>query len=78
MPEVGSKINKCDYQFINIEKPVDIAYKYMSLDSFIVSLVNHTWRFVEPKKWKDKYEGRFYNADYSKVLTGDNNPVAEV
>lgn len=75
MPEVGSVINKCNYQFINIEKPVDIAYKYMSLDSFIVSLVNHTWRFVEPKKWKDKYEGRFYNADYSKVLSGSSNPV---
>lgn len=75
MPEVGSVIDKCNYLFINIEKPVEIAYKYMSLDSFIVSLVNHTWRFVEPKKWKDKYEGRFYNANYSKVLSGSGNPV---
>lgn len=71
-------INTCDYQMINIEKPVEVAYKYMSVDTFIVSLVNRKWRFVEPKKWKDKYEGRFYNADYTRVLNGSRNPVRKV
>ena len=40
------------------------VYKYMDLESALLSLENGTLRFVEPTNWDDQYEGRFYNAVY--------------
>lgn len=39
-------------------------YKYMTLETFMTCLYTGTWRFFEPNKWQDKYERRFYCADY--------------
>ena len=39
-------------------------YKYMTLETFMTCLYTGTWRFFEPNKWQDKYEIRFYCADY--------------
>ena len=40
------------------------VYKYMTLESFITSLYTGKWRFFEPNKWDDKFERRFYCANY--------------
>ena len=41
-------------------------YKYMSLDFALDCIENNKICFVEPSRWQDKYERRFYEADYSK------------
>lgn len=40
------------------------VFKYMTIDAFLASLYSGTWRFFEPSKWNDKYEQRFYCANY--------------
>lgn len=45
----------------------DKIYKYINLDSAILSLSNKSLRFVEPSEWQDKYEMRFYKANYAKL-----------
>ena len=52
-------------------------YKYMDLESAIISLTNGSIRFVEPYTWQDKFEGRFYNASYEHIYgaTGNTPPV---
>lgn len=42
-------------------------YKYMDLESALLSLENGSLRLVEPTNWDDQYEGRFYNARYYKT-----------
>ena len=39
-------------------------FKYMTLESFILSLNDKSWRFCEPSEWKDQFEKRFYCAKY--------------
>lgn len=39
-------------------------FKYMPLDTFILSLNNKSLRFVEPIIWSDQYEQKFYRANY--------------
>lgn len=39
-------------------------FKYMPLDTFILSLNNKSLRFVEPIIWCDQYEQKFYRANY--------------
>lgn len=56
-----------NYKLINIQKPLEYAYKYMTLEAFTLSLLNGTWQFSEPTKWNDEYEGRFYRADFSSL-----------
>ena len=51
-------IQRCNMNYLNV-------YKYMSLDVFIISLYSRTWRFFEPSKWNDKFEQRFYCANYN-------------
>ncbi len=41
------------------------VFRYMTLDAFLTSLYCGTWRFFEPSKWKDKFEQRFYCANYT-------------
>lgn len=43
------------------------VYKYMTMETFLVSLYAKTWRFFEPNKWNDKFEQRFYCADYKNL-----------
>lgn len=49
-------------------------FKYMSLEAFITSLHSGTWRFFEPHKWSDKFERRFYCANYQLPMTPDSTP----
>ena len=51
-------IQRCNMTYLNV-------YKYMSLDVFIISLYSGKWRFFEPSKWNDKFEQRFYCANYN-------------
>lgn len=50
------------------------VYKYMSLETLVVSLNNSSWRFFEPNKWNDQYEKRFYCAKYCSPHIGTNAP----
>lgn len=49
------------------EKDMAYFYKYLDLESALLSLKNGNIRFVEPTRWEDKFEGRFYNAKFHKV-----------
>lgn len=43
------------------------VYKYMNLETFICNMYGGTLRFCEPSKWTDRFETRFYNANYEDV-----------
>lgn len=46
----------------------------MTLDVFLTSLYCGTWRFFEPSKWKDKFEQRFYCANYALPTAKGHTP----
>lgn len=64
-------------------------YKYLDLDTVLMIFRENpkfqegvdkkekqflqTMRFVEPPKWEDQFESRFYNANYKKVNKDPNN-----
>lgn len=48
------------------------VFKYMNLESFLCSLYSNSIRFSEPSKWPDRFETRFYCANY------DNIPQNEI
>lgn len=50
------------------------VFKYMTLDAFLSSLYCRTWRFFEPSKWNDKFEQRFYCANYTLPAAYGNTP----
>ncbi len=50
------------------------VFKYMTLEAFLNSLYCKTWRFFEPSKWNDKFEQRFYCADYVLAAAKGNTP----
>lgn len=50
------------------------VFKYMTLEAFLTSLYCGTWRFFEPSKWNDKYEQRFYCANYTLPSATGNTP----
>ena len=50
------------------------VFKYMTLETFLTSLYCGTWRFFEPSKWNDKYEQRFYCANYTLPSATGNTP----
>lgn len=56
----------------NSERINSCFWKYLDLESALLCLRNGNIRFVEPTRWEDKYEGRFYNADYTKVCSEPN------
>ncbi len=63
------------YQFthkFNSERLNSCFWKYLDLESALLCLRNGNIRFVEPTRWEDKYEGRFYNADYTLVCSDSN------
>jgi hypothetical protein len=41
------------------------VYRYMSYSTFIRCLSDKTFRFSEPSQWPDKFESRFYSAQYT-------------
>lgn len=43
------------------------VYKYMNLETFLCSLYNSSIRFSEPSKWPDRFETRFYCANYENI-----------
>ena len=50
------------------------VFKYMTLEAFLTSLYCGTWRFFEPSKWNDKFEQRFYCANYTLPAAIGNTP----
>ena len=63
---------------LNVGKRDDrhIIYKYMSIDSFKKSINydgkgKESLRFIEPTGWLDKYERRFYLADYANLAANE-------
>lgn len=57
----------------NSERLNSCFWKYLDLESALLCLRNGNIRFVEPTRWEDKYEGRFYNADYTHVCSDSND-----
>lgn len=57
------------------KKSYKVVFKYMSLEAFLISLYNRTWRFFEPKKWNDKFERRFYCANFQIPGSSANTPL---
>lgn len=51
------------------------VFKYMTIEAFLISLYNKTWRFYEPKKWSDKFERRFYCAEYQLPNSDEKTPL---
>lgn len=67
--------NMVYYQFthkFNSERINSCFWKYLDLESALLCLRYGNIRFVEPTRWEDKYEGRFYNADYTHVCSDTN------
>lgn len=40
----------------------------MDIDTAIKCLESNTLRFVQPSEWPDKYEARFYDANYNRII----------
>lgn len=63
--------NRKNYFYLNEENSTrfrgEKIYKYINLDSAILCLSNKSLRFVQPSEWQDKYEMRFYKANYAKL-----------
>lgn len=54
-------------QTLTSERPGACFYKYLDLETALLCLKNKSIRFAEPTRWEDKYEGRFYQANYENV-----------
>lgn len=65
---VGDKNKSVRSQFKSV-------YKYMTLDAAIASMEGKSWRFFEPTQWLDKFESRFYCADYSRISRQPNSEL---
>ena len=50
------------------------VFKYMTIEAFLSSIYCESWRFFEPSKWNDKYEERFYCANYLIPGAAGNTP----
>lgn len=61
-----TKTKNCFY--VGDRKKQRFMYKYMDIETAIKCLKSNNVKFVEPTLWPDKYESRFYTADYSKVV----------
>ena len=65
--------NKVEIHTIGDLPKGNYFYKYVDLETLLKSLKYNTVRFVEPTFWADKYESRFYNANYSSI----HAPISE-
>jgi hypothetical protein len=61
------------YNQIGILSYAPYFYKYMSLDVALQSIRNGNIMLVEPSRWQDKYERRFYEANYDSQTTNPND-----
>lgn len=59
--------------YIGDRKKQMYMYKYMDIETAIKCLKGRNIMFVEPILWPDKYESRFYTANYSKIVKDFNN-----
>ena len=59
--------------YIGNRKKQLYMYKYMDIETAIKCLKGRNIMFVEPILWPDKYESRFYTANYSKIVKDFNN-----
>ena len=59
--------------YIGDRKKQLYMYKYMDIETAIKCLKGRNIMFVEPILWPDKYESRFYTANYSKIVKDFNN-----
>ena len=50
------------------------VFKYMPLETFIISMYCKSLRFFEPSKWNDRFEQRFYCANYRLAGAKGNTP----
>lgn len=50
------------------------VFKYMTIEAFLLSLYGRSWRFQEPSKWDDRFEQRFYCANYKIAGAVGNTP----
>lgn len=50
------------------------VFKYMPLETFINSMYCKSLRFFEPSKWNDRFEQRFYCANYKMAGATGNTP----
>lgn len=71
--EVGKFSNNNHCYYIGPQKLNRNAYKYMDLETAMLCIKYGNIRFAQPDTWPDKYEGRFYNADYSNVSHNKGN-----
>ena len=62
-------IPSANYHVSLAETNQGVLYKYMTIDSFIQCIEKGNIRFNEPSGWNDRFEQRFYNADYKAVST---------
>lgn len=71
------KDKELEYNQIGILSYAPHFYKYLNLDAALKCIDNGTLQFVEPSRWQDKYERRFYTADYSsqKVNEPEDCPI---
>lgn len=60
-------VEKCHH--IGKHRKNVFMYKYMDIETAILCIKGANIRFVEPTQWQDKYESRFYTADYTKITT---------
>lgn len=68
-PYIGKK-NKDEYKNITFADSYNIKsslYKYMDIESAIRFLQTTKMSYVEPSKWYDPFERRFYEADYRAI-----------
>ena len=56
--------NNVTFRWLDGLNHIEHYYKYMSLDSALECLKNNNICFNQPSNWDDKYESRFYNANY--------------
>lgn len=80
--DVEKKNHKVSYKRIGPPYPNrSTFYKYLDLETVMMIFredpnkhtFKQTMRFVEPPKWDDQFESRFYNADYNKVNNDPDN-----
>lgn len=49
-------------------------YKYLTINSALLCLCSKNIMFQEPLCWRDKYESRFYTADYNRLNLYNTHP----
>ena len=59
--------NNSQYFIVGQSYQNKTVFKYMNLETALICINEGTLRLSEPDRWVDKYEGRFYNANYNNL-----------